>query len=224
MTDNTVHKLQSSADTAYNLICRKILDGEFALGQRLTRREMAKMTGVSIIPVIEALHRLEAEGLVESVPHVGSRVVLLTDDVIWDRVMLREAIECQIMRILAVTITDEQINTLQYLAGKLDTTPRDSEYEDMFWELHYRFHATLAEYSNSQSLIKTLRRINLFHILQRQTDFANKQREEFPANWHLRIVDAIESGNPDNAEGVIRDHIERSLRLRNQTKNSRNHK
>ena len=224
VAEATVHTFQSSADIAYNQICKKILDGELAPGQRLTRREMANLTGVSIIPVIEALHRLEDEGLVESVPRVGSRVLLVTDDVIRDRLMLREAIECQVVRILSESITGEQINNLMYMADQLDSTSRETEYSDVFWDRHYRFHATMAEYSNCQSLITGLRKLNLFHILQRQTKSVHAIRHEFPGNWHRRVVEAIQQGDPDNAEKVLREHIERSLIFRKQTQNRRNDK
>ena len=210
MTENSVHTFKSSAELAYDLICRKILSGDLKPGQRLTRRDMATLTGVSIIPVIEALHRLEDEGLVESEPRLGSRVVLLTDDVIHDRLMLREAIECQIARILARSISGEQANHLKYLAETIDTTPRDEEYEEEFGERHFIFHKTLAEYSNCKSLIAGLRRISLFQIIHRQVTASRIYADSFPGNWHRRIIDAILTGDPNHAEQSIREHIQRS--------------
>ena len=50
---------QTASDVAYRIISQKILDGEFPPGMKLSRRKMAEATGVSVIPVIEALKRLE---------------------------------------------------------------------------------------------------------------------------------------------------------------------
>ena len=45
-----------------------ILAGDFAAGARLGEAELAERLGVSRTPVLEALFRLAAEGLVEIVP------------------------------------------------------------------------------------------------------------------------------------------------------------
>ena len=81
--------LKTAADLAYDIICRKIIGGELSPGSKLSRRKMAALTGVSIIPVIEALHRLEDEGLVESFPYFGSQVIQLSEETIADRYALR---------------------------------------------------------------------------------------------------------------------------------------
>ena len=53
---------QTAADVAYRIISQKILDGEFPPGMKLSRRKMAEVTSVSVIPVIEALKKLEEDG------------------------------------------------------------------------------------------------------------------------------------------------------------------
>ena len=50
---------QTASDIAYRIISQKILDGEFSPGMKLSRRKMAEVTGVSVIPVIEALKKLK---------------------------------------------------------------------------------------------------------------------------------------------------------------------
>jgi DNA-binding GntR family transcriptional regulator len=82
--------MPSLGETAYDIIAGKILSGELPPGEKLSIRAMAALTGVSMIPVIEALHRLEYEGLVESFPRWGSRVVELTPQTVRDRNSLRK--------------------------------------------------------------------------------------------------------------------------------------
>jgi DNA-binding GntR family transcriptional regulator len=62
------------AETVYAALKRAIIEGNLAPGQRLVIDEIARGSGVSTIPVREALRRLEAEGLVHNVPHVGVTV------------------------------------------------------------------------------------------------------------------------------------------------------
>ena len=52
-------------------------DGERAPGERLNEFSISERLGVSRFPVREAFRRLEAEGLVESLPRRGVRVVEL---------------------------------------------------------------------------------------------------------------------------------------------------
>ena len=45
MSDNDY---KTSADLAYDIICKNILEGKLDPGQKLNRREMAKLTGVNV--------------------------------------------------------------------------------------------------------------------------------------------------------------------------------
>jgi DNA-binding GntR family transcriptional regulator len=197
----------TAANLAYDIICRKIIGGELPPGAKLSRRKMAKLTGVSIIPVIEALHRLEDEGLVESFPYFGSKVIQLTEETIADRFALREAVECQVMRILAKHLTRDQENQLRYYARELDATPRGPERVDTFWDRHYRFHLALAQATNRPSLERALHRINLFQILQRSVRTQKLTNVPIPADLHMQIMDGIASRDPDEAEKAMRDHL-----------------
>ncbi len=199
--------LQTAADLAYEIICRKIIRGELNQGAKLSRRKMAKLTGVSIIPVIEALHRLEDEGLVESYPYFGSQVIQLSEETIADRYALREAIECQVARILAKHMTSEQEHHLRYQAQELDATSRAPEDEDTFWDRHYRFHVALAQATARPSLERALHRINLFQFLQRSVKTQKLTNIPIPVDLHARIVDGVATRDPDVAERAMRDHI-----------------
>jgi DNA-binding GntR family transcriptional regulator len=199
--------VQKSSDLAYNIICTKITSGEIPPGTKLTRREMAKLTGVSTIPVIEALHRLEDEGLVEAFPHYGSRVTPLDPMTIRDRYALREAVECEVARILAKRITPPQTQTILYLAETLDAIPRTEDKVAEFWDAHLKFHLTMADYTDCPSLVKTLRNINLFTLLRRTTNKELWRTDHIPADIHVKIVKAIMEKNPNAAEEAMRSHM-----------------
>jgi DNA-binding GntR family transcriptional regulator len=62
------------AGEAYVIIRERILRGEVAIGQVISRRKIAAELGMSFLPVSEAFLRLEFEGLLESRPRAGTRV------------------------------------------------------------------------------------------------------------------------------------------------------
>src|SRR5215207_5753378 len=64
----------SKADHAYETILRSILDGEYEPGERLVIERLARELGVSVVPVREAIRRLEADGYVTFTRNIGATV------------------------------------------------------------------------------------------------------------------------------------------------------
>ena len=61
----------SKGEAVWKALRSAILDGSIAPGTRLRQDQVAVRWGVSSTPVREAFRRLEAEGLVELLPHRG---------------------------------------------------------------------------------------------------------------------------------------------------------
>ncbi|WP_067469116.1 GntR family transcriptional regulator [Actinomadura macra] len=67
---------ESKAEFCYELLRSRILEGTYVPGYRLVINQLAQETGVSTIPLREALRRLQSDGLVEVVRNVGARVAV----------------------------------------------------------------------------------------------------------------------------------------------------
>ncbi len=201
-----------ATEHAYLVIRNSILENTLPHGSRITIRGMAELTGVSIIPVIQALHRLENEGLIEIFPNWGSRVITLDRETTRDRYLLREAVECQVARILAETLSAVQETNLTSMAARLDELlARDTTVEE-FWELDHEFHQTLASYTECQSLKRALDRINLFRLMQKTREQVALAHISLPPDLHMSVVKALLSRDPDTAERQMREHISVSTR------------
>ena len=201
---------QTAADVAYRIISQKILDGEFPPGMKLSRRKMAEVTSVSVIPVIEALKKLEEDGLVESKPQWGSFVTIPNRKKIMECYQLREAIECQVARIVSQNPSPERMQELIYIATELDTVPYEENSALDSRKNHLRFHRGLAELTDNEMLIKTLNRINLFWVLCKALG-ARASKTQYPRYWHRKLLDEINTGDPERAEKAMREHILDSL-------------
>ena len=66
------------SDQVYLNIRGKILDGQFLPGDMLVIRDLAAELNVSMTPIRESLHRLIAEGAIESREHRSARIPLLS--------------------------------------------------------------------------------------------------------------------------------------------------
>lgn len=65
-------------DRVYAVLHEAIMTGELPAGSRLRIRDIAQQVGTSVMPVREAIRRLEESGLAEREPHKGAVVKGLT--------------------------------------------------------------------------------------------------------------------------------------------------
>jgi DNA-binding GntR family transcriptional regulator len=194
------------AERVYQTVKSDIIYGRIEPGVRLVRQTIAKRLHVSSIPVIEALVRLENDGLIESVPHVGARVKLVNEQTILHGLILREAFECQVSRLCAINATSEQFGQLYYKAGRLDEMMREGEQstiEEM--DAHKEFHLMIAEFSGYPFLVKELERAWMFRMMI----FSSLSAKilAVPPGWHHNMVTILNSRDPEKAEICAREHV-----------------
>lgn len=204
---------ETLSQQVFVVLRNEILTGRIAPGTRLVRRAIAKRLHVSTIPVVEALLRLEMDGLVENVPHVGARVVEITLDVLRGDRMLREAIECQVARTLAEMGDRAPVEVLMARAELLDEIEEgigrdNSRLDDSYLFAHFNFHIALAEATGWQVLTDSMRGIWFRRIMVSIAQ--NKEWFDVPRGWHAQLVGAIASGDPDRAEAKMREHVRHS--------------
>src|SRR5580704_14284360 len=108
------------AGEAYAVVRERILRGELALGQVISRRKVAAELGMSFLPVSEALLRLEHEGLLESRPRAGTRVRVPTLPDVQGHYVVREALEAHAAMLFAVEATRDERAELLKLAARVD--------------------------------------------------------------------------------------------------------
>ncbi|MBT3375154.1 MAG: GntR family transcriptional regulator [Lentisphaerae bacterium] len=194
------------AARAYGALRREITSGVLKPGDRLVRRDIAKRLGVSTIPVIEALLRLEHDGLVESKPNCGARVRPLTLEAIENECVLREAIECQVARLVAETADDRQLEELGASAQRLDAMMQRVDPGSVIgMERHMEFHLRLAEIAGYPLLREQLEAIWLRHLMQ--LNWVNAAILPVPEKWHGKLMNAFKARDPDTAEAVMRQHV-----------------
>ncbi|MCK5601072.1 GntR family transcriptional regulator, partial [Candidatus Pacearchaeota archaeon] len=81
MTSSALSKLNEPltiADRTYEQLKNDIVSGVLTQGSKIVEEELARKYGISRGPLREAIHRLKGSNLIVTVPHAGSRVVTLT--------------------------------------------------------------------------------------------------------------------------------------------------
>lgn len=199
-----------AADKAYAFIYSKILNGTLSPGAKLTMRKMATLAGVSVIPVIEALNRLVEDGLVEARPQWGYFVSIPTRNQVEGQLMLREAVECQVARLLHQQLKPASRKSLLNAAKRLDRIRREftrsgKGSEKEIERTHYEFHMRMAELTGYQTSVETLRRIELFFILLKADPI--QRQHHLPEDWHQQLAERIIAGPIGKAEAAMRRHV-----------------
>lgn len=217
----------SRAKQAYLTLRQRILQAEYPFGTILSPRKLARQFGMSLVPVAEALQRLEQEGLVERRSRAGTRVKIPTPDEIRGLYVVREALESQAARLCAVHATAAERILLRTLAEELDhlfsekAGANSGDHKRPFQRhtKHRKFHAQIAEFGRCQTLCQAIERnhVLLFNFLY---DIASHRRV-LPPGFHSELVEPIIRGDPEKADAAMRYHVsyglsETLLRLRPQ--------
>jgi len=201
---------QTASLEAYETIRDDIIDGVRRPGQRLVRRTLASEMGMSPIPIMEALLRLEQDGLVESVPMYGARVKELTIEGLVNEQAFREAIECQAARLCAENATERQLEELIDRAKPLDQlmTSNDSDSKEGRVQ-HMDFHLLIARYSGFELLESKLKSAGFMELMR--VNWINATTFSVPERWHQQLVDAIATRDASLAEAKMRQHVRHNL-------------
>ena len=194
------------SEKVYEQLKDEIISGKLRPGARLVRRSIGVRLGASAIPVSEALFRLEQDGLVESLPRYGSRVKLLTDEVVRNDRAFREAVECQAARLCAENATDAQLAVLRELAIPLDrlmagADPQSAEGLDQ----HRDFHLAIARFCGYPIFERELKRLWFQRLMQ--LNWVNAWVYPVPDKWHESLVDVIAQRDPAAADAKMREHV-----------------
>jgi DNA-binding GntR family transcriptional regulator len=175
-------------------------------GDWLRIQDLARTLDVSDTPVREALIRLQQNGLVDTIPHVGTRVRRFTRQDIEELFDLREALECYALQGGAANLSKE---TLRGLERQLEQAGVALDGGDVG-------PAVAADVALHTELIRAAgnsRILSLFENLRDQfkmfAGFGNRTADG-PQRFlaiHLRLVGLLLKGEIERATGLMREHM-----------------
>ncbi len=202
----------SLAAEAYVIVRDRILRGDLAIGQVVSRRKLAAELGMSFLPVSEALIRLEVEGLLESRPRAGTPVRIPTRQDVEGHYAVREALEVQAARIFADVATADERAELKKLAAKVDAMraqPGASRF--VYLSLHERLHRRIAECARCPALSEAIEKTHALASTWRCTGGPGPSDSEPAPRRHQELLEVLADGTPDAAAEAMRRHIAGSM-------------
>jgi GntR family transcriptional regulator, rspAB operon transcriptional repressor len=199
------------AGEAYVIVRDRILRGELAIGQVVSRRRLAAELGMTLLPVSEALQRLEDEGLLESRPRAGTRVRLPTPDDVRGHYTVREALEVQAAMLFAEVATAEERAELQKLAVRVDTLSTQADGNRfVYLSVHEKFHRRIAECARCNALSIAIDRTSALASTWLCASRAGMV-DSPPRRTHQDLVQELVKSDPHVAGEAMRNHIRSSM-------------
>lgn len=188
---------------------RAIILGELPPGLHLEEPALADKFGVSRIPIREALSRLAHEGLVRIEPRRGAFVTGATEADIYDLYELRAVLEAHAVRRAADRVDRAQLDQLQTFVDQMRAALRARQPGEIA-RADIDFHQYIVFSAGSRRLLATWEQIaGLVDTMLGIADTHLSNMTE-PVESHQLIVDALARRDKDEAELLIRRHLERA--------------
>src|SRR5579863_5928951 len=198
------------AGEAYVTVRERILRGELAIGQVISRRKIAAELGMSFLPVSEALLRLEHEGLLESRPRAGTRVRVPTREDVMGHYVVREALEVQAAMLFAAVATPDKRSELLKLAARVDAlSVQQDGNRFVYLSVHEKLHRRIAESARCPALCDAIDQTSA--LASTWLCAVRVPATDCPPQRHQDLVKVLASGDPAAAAEAMRDHIRSSM-------------
>ena len=183
---------------------RRIVDGVYAPGARLTEDRLAESFGVSRNPVREAIRVLESEGFMLAQPRRSVVVATLSAQDVRDLFDVRLALEPLAARLAAERAGPAAAEALREITAAAEAAATDRQL-DRVAELNTRFHATVCAYSGNVLLRGMAGKLHA----RLQWVYRQSAADRVTHSWaeHAGLVAAIRAGDGDQAAAEAAQHV-----------------
>lgn len=203
----TASPTPSKSQRVYDHLLEGVVGGRLVPGQNLNIGIIASETGVSMIPVREALRRLQSEGVIIVEHHRGARVAEVGPNAYRDVMQTQAVLEALSVSLSAPHLTLDELDRARELNRDMDAAHRDGDFH-RYNEGSLEFHRILQSACPNRYLRETLERGQLriaavrAAVIGYSADIAERLSQE-----HTELLDRIAAGAvPAEIERLMREH------------------
>lgn len=220
---------KNNSQQIFDFLFSQIKNGVLKPGDKLpTERTLSETLGVSRNSLREALKALSYIGLVSTRQGGGTYVTchnadflssvlkyitVIDDNLIYEVLQVRGALESEAARLATENATNEEINKIEEIITKRENLTQSMEqnpekYREELNELDSKFHMAISKASGNSVIFEFISAISdIFRIHQ------NKAAEWFQSpsksnTFHRKIFNAMKNRNPELAKEIMFQHIE----------------
>ena len=204
--------MATSNELVEETILSQIAAGELRPGSRLVHRKIARELGVSTIPVVQALRKLEGMGMLRRHLDGGTRVRDWGEGELRCVYLLREVLDGTAARICAERATEEDLAVLRVRLEAMERRLRADE--DRLSE-EKAFHRGIVDFCHMPLLLHFYDNLSAIHwtfVGEPFLGFPSRDAREL-AGLHDATLDAIVARDASAAEEHARYHVREAFDL-----------
>jgi DNA-binding GntR family transcriptional regulator len=208
-------------EKAYESFTRHLLARDVRPGQFVSQRRLVELTGLTLGAIRELIPRLEAEGLIKTVPQRGLQIAHIDLNLIREAFQLRVFLEKEAVALFTKSASDDAVARLvkqhREIADAIRNGDASHELEvraqAVDWGMHDAFIDALGN-----TIISNAYRVNSIKMrLISQDRFRIDGRVGPVMGEHLSVLEAIERRSVEDAVNSLVAHIsharDRALRI-----------
>jgi len=210
-----VNNIKTTAEVITESLIDMIHNVKLKPGQQLSQEEIAKMFGVSRVPVRDALQNIVNIGLAEKVPRKGIIVSPIDREILKNLYDVRRLLEGNAIQLVVMNRYPGIIEVLkniilkQIKAMKKKDRSRAMQLNEGFHSNLYSIKTTKNKILNDLIFYNRLRITHAKNVSLANGFYENNVIKNSPSN-HQKIVDKIEKGSVNEAKELIIEIINQS--------------
>ena len=196
----------SLAEEVAEVLRTRIINGEYAIGEKLMESKVANELKVSRTPVREAFGELLKEELVEYIPNKGFFAMGFTMKDMADVYDVRASVEQLAIRRAVENAGDREIAGLGEHLELMRFYTENNIYEKLL-KANEEFQNMIYLMTGSRFIVRILKTYQDYvHIARKNT---LKKQEDLPGIFaeHAEIYEAVRSRDTEKAEEAVRRHL-----------------
>lgn len=200
---NQVGQFKTKNEMVYDFLKLNIANKRFAPGDKIVIRNISRKLNVSDIPVREAIKKLEIQGLISVIPHVGARVTKINREEMEENYIVRSELEGLATRLAVKYLKDADFAKLERNLEKYKEALRAGKNE-LLSALNKQFHLEIYKCSPYKSLFKMIVDIWEKSQMIRSTFRLPSSLHEKSLREHRAILKALRMGDGETAGEITR--------------------
>jgi DNA-binding GntR family transcriptional regulator len=190
-------------EMVYDYLKLNIVNKNIKPGEKIIIRDISRHLHISDIPVREAIKKLETQGLVDVIPHVGARVARINREEMEEIYIIRSELEALATRLAVKYLKEADFTRLERNLEKYEEALRAGK-SAVFSNLNKEFHLEIYKSSPYKGLFKMISEAWEKSQMIRGTFRLPDSLREKSLKEHRLILNALKRGNGKTAGEITR--------------------
>lgn len=199
-------------EKAYRSFTQHLLAHDVRPGQFVSQRELVDLTGMPLGAIRELVPRLEAEGLITTIPKRGMQIASLDLNLVRDAYQFRLIIEKEAVAKFIKSASEENVQSIarthSTILEEAKNGPITNELEARAQNVDWNFHDLIVDAMQNEIIAKAYR-VNSIKIRLIRKELTRIDGHVISAmTEHVSIIDAIVDRDVETAISATARHIQ----------------